>query len=84
MTLCQSFEVFSWKSQGKKCLNLLQNESFLLGSAGYVSVCVTEKPGSPVSLLLNVRSSLWEEFIFLHVHQHNGTLCINPGYAFEW
>lgn len=74
------------KDSRKKCLLLIfwKNESFLLGSTGYVSACVTEKPGSPVSLLLNVRSSLWEEFIFLHVHQHNSTLCINPGYAFEW
>lgn len=63
------------KDSRKKCLNRLKNGSFLLA---YVRTCVSEKSGSPVSLLLNVRSSLWEEFIFLHFHKHSGTLCINP------
>lgn len=59
------------------------SEKLIISLLPYVSACISEQPGSPASLLLNVRSSLREEFIFPRLDEHNGTLCIISGCAFE-
>lgn len=73
MTLFQSFEAFSWKKIGPQSS---EKRIRPLAQATPPRMLERKKHGSPLSLLFNVRPSLWEEFIFLHFHKHGGTSCI--------